>query len=543
MRLDFKDESLTECLNKVISGLIPHNNYNPESFALIYPTLKTVLSREDVRGLHFVFYVIFDKYFALSSSVGTENFKINITEERFSSALQNNLPDLILEPQLEIDVLMAEEGKSADITIPTVQQEVMGVIYEKLMALYSECKNIASSYDDSMSSIIDLKDIVKANLIDTSISAQRAIMSTGVRMGKKFYRGPSGWIEYTQDVTRKISELDQSSTGDLECDSIAKADEIDDRVKTLSTALCGYGIPQLDDFTPMLCHRLMVLVARENVGKTRIFIHLIASLIRAGVKPFFECGESPKELMFNNIVSSYIYQEYGMYFESNTLYGEGYEELSAEDKQIVNTAKARILSSGLVISNDLAYDDFTSKVTYYFHRGCEAFFFDHSQSLRGRRGRKTSELVTTLALDAREIKTKLPIFVAIASHPSTDVKTLFQKEQNGKTTDLQVSPTAQSSTLSTEADELFILHENEFLKRQGLLMLYVNKRRNGEKPAPIYLRTHFNVSAFEYNDKYQSVGSEGQDSLDGLIHAVTSAENISFEEEGGEDDDMIVDFD
>lgn len=540
MRLDFKDEALTECLNKIFSGLLPHDNYEPDSFALIYPTLKTILSREDARGLHYVFYVIFDKYFSLASSVGTENFKINITAERFSSAVANNLPDLILEPQLEVDVLMAAEGKSADITIPTVQQEVMGVVYEKLMALYSECLEIGSSYDDAMSSIIDLKDIVKANLIDSSIAAQRAIMSTGLRFGRKTYRGPSGWVEYTQDVTRRISELDQSTVGDLECDGIEKAESIDGRVKALSTALCNYGIPQLDDYTPMLCHRLVVLVARENVGKTRVFIHLIAALIRAGVKPFFACGESPKELMLNNIISSYIYQEYGMYFEAHCLYGAGFEELSSEDKQIVNAAKARVLSSGLVISNDLAYDDVQSKIIHYFHKGCSAFFIDHSQSLRGRRGRKTSELVTSLALDCRDLKTNYPIFIAVASHPSVNVKEIFQKDQSSKNSEMQVSPTAQSASLSQEADEIFILHENEFLKKQGLLEWITNKRRNAAKPNPFYIRTHFNVSAFEYDAKYQGVSSNDQETLDGLVNAIASTENIDFVEE---DEEMSIDFD
>lgn len=534
MTLDYKDEILTECLNDIISGLLPHDVYNSETFVMLYPALKSIIPTDDTRGLYFAFFTIFDKYMALSAAVPAGTFKISISKERFSSALANNLPDLILEPKMDIVTLMAEEGKSADISLPSVQQEVMGVLYQKAMALYENCFDRQKSYDDSMSKLVDLKDVIKANLIESGLSAQRVIMSTGLRIGRNFYSGPAGWVEYTQNLAREIRELDSSKDNDLECKGLDLVNGLDAHNEELLSPLANYGIDLLDDFTPMLRHRLVVMVAKENTGKTQVCIHLIAKLIRAGVKPFYACGESPKGLMFNCIVSSYIYQEYGMFFETQYLSGEGYESLCPEDKQVVNTAKARIACSGLVISDNLTYDAVPSKVQYYYNRGCEAFFIDHTQSLRGRNGRKIGDLVTGLALDCRELKNTLPIYICLTSQPSTGLKDLLQKDQ---TKDLQLSPTAQSAAPSQEADELFILTETDYLKSQGLLAWITNKRRNAIKPKTFYILKHFNVSAFEYDAKYQGVDSVDTGTLDALVNDIAG---YTDDEEDG--DEIPMDF-
>ena len=150
MVLDFKDDRLCESLNHVISGLLPHSKYDPENFNRLYPTLLSTLSIKDVRGLYFAFYVVFAKYFSLQTAVNADNFQVSITKERFEKALENNLPDLVLEPQMMVSELMNEEGKSGDITIPTVQDEAMGIIFVKNLSLYDECLSLEKRYEYSM---------------------------------------------------------------------------------------------------------------------------------------------------------------------------------------------------------------------------------------------------------------------------------------------------------------------------------------------------------------------------------------------------------
>lgn len=525
MLLDFKDESLVENLNNVISGLLPTNQDNIDNFGTLYYSLISILPIDKVRGVHYVLYNILEKYNSLAVTVGTNNFKVNLTKERFENYLVNNVADLILEPKVDIKSIMAEEGKSSDLNNPAVQQEMMEVLYEKSNNLYDICFELGRTHEDAMSSLIELQSAIQSNMIETSIINQRAIMSTGIIQDKRRYIGAKGWLAYNQMVTREVTELGQVGDNDLVCDNIEILSKVSEKLEKLKEPLANYDIPILDDFTPMLKHRLSVLVARENVGKTKVVISLIAKLIRKGVKVLFACGESVKASMFNNIVSSYIRQEYDLYFSPVLLNGAGYESLSEEDKQIVSVAKARIATSGLAITTDLEYNNVISMFTKYYNMGYEAFFIDHSQSLKGRKGRPINELVTNLALDCRDLKNDYPIYIMVTSHPASDLKTLFQKDQ---ATDIQISPTAQSQTLSTEADELFILNSNAYLKRQGLLEWITNKRRDAEVPPPIYIKKEFNVSNFVYDAKYQGADeitanelqsiSVNLDSVDGDIY-------------------------
>ena len=110
MHLDFQDESLCECLNAVFSGLLPHHKYKSESFAVLYPLLKTVLDPKDAKGLYHVFYTVFEKYNAMATMLPAGTFTIAIDRERFSKALENNVPDFILEKQTLMDDLLAQTG-------------------------------------------------------------------------------------------------------------------------------------------------------------------------------------------------------------------------------------------------------------------------------------------------------------------------------------------------------------------------------------------------------------------------------------------------
>ncbi len=506
MVLDFKDDQLCDHLNHVLSGLLPHSLYRSSTFSLLYPALTLILPIEETRGVYFAMYYIFEKFYKLQSMMPEGSYEVSISRDRFSSALSNNVPDLILEPNMDVSEIMSQEGKSGDITIPTVQTDAMSVVFEKTMNLFDVCFELEQSYDDAMAYIINLRDSMKANIIDTGIKMQRAIISTGFTYGRRTYRGVSGWLNFSQQLIREVADLDAASSDDLVCNNLELLSGVEAQNIAMAEGIAEYGIPQLDDRTPLLHHRFVVLVARENVGKTQVVTHLIASVIKAGGKPYFACGESQPNAMFLRIVSSYIYQEYGYYISEVDLIGEGFQALPKEEQQIVQTAKARCASSGMVISHTLEYDNVTAAFTKAFRDGCNAFFIDHSQSLRGRKGRKIGDLVTNLALDCREFKNNFPVYVMLTSQPSTNLKDILQK---GIDKEFQQSPTAQSSAPAQEADELFILNDTDYFRKQNILQWIVYKRRGAPKPQPFFIKKLFHVASYQYDPNVQ-----GGDSID-----------------------------
>ena len=540
MILDFKDEALCTALNHVISGLLPHENYK-NSFAILYPSLISVLNIRDVQGIHYIFFAIFEKYYSLVNAINQKDFNVCVTRERFENALANNLPDFILEPQLRVEEIMYQEGKSGDITIPTIQNDAMNVVFSRVMSLYDECFDLKQTYEDAVARLVDLKDSIRLNVIDTGIQMQREIISVGRKYNGKFYRGSTGWQSFTSLLVKEISELNSLVDDDLNCVGLDVLPRIEEQTIEMSEGLAEYGIPQLDDKTPMLKHRLVTFVAKENTGKTKVITHLAATLIRSGVKVYFACGETPPQIAFMNVVSSYIYQEYGLYFETGDLTGAGFRALSEEDKQVVQSAKAAVALSGSIFNNNLEYDNVIPTFTEAYRRGCQAFFVDHTQSLRigNSRGRKIKDFVYQLAVDCRDFKRQYPVYVCLASQPSTDLKDIFQKEQSK---DIQQSPTAQSANVSQESDEVFILHETPFLKKQNILCWIVFKRRDGDKPQPFFIRKLFHVSSYKYDPTIQSGDNVDAQEIEGILRSV-STDSTGFNDVSEEDEaDLQVDF-
>lgn len=142
---------------------------------MFYTRFQKILSKEDSRGLYYIFHTILEKYNTLSV---IDNYTVEITEKKFSDSLENNIFDYIKEPASDIKEIMAEEGQSADITNPLEQQKIANIFYSKCMALYQTCFEMKVSTDDAISALLELDDIIQKNIIETCTNMQRTIINT-----------------------------------------------------------------------------------------------------------------------------------------------------------------------------------------------------------------------------------------------------------------------------------------------------------------------------------------------------------------------------
>ena len=505
MRLDYRDEVLTTTLNKVLSGFLPHENFSEADFIALYSALTQRITETEMRGVYNPFRYILHRYYILALESGRIP---SITEDKFAGALENIVFDMLSDKRTEMYSVMAEDGQVFDLTVPTNREQAAQTLYSKVLCLYRTCFDLKVSTSEALSYMVELDEAIKRNFIDGTVANQQEILTNGLQLGKKFYQGGDGWISYISSASRELSEFCSNSGKRLECNSYSSLAEIERARDSAAEPLCDYGIPMLDDETPILQHRLTVLIGKENIGKTKVMTHLVARLIINGVKPYVATGETTTYLFFFQVLSSYLYQKYQLHIPPNMLTAKNVETLDAEDRQLVNTAKYFLLNSGLVIDDSLSYDTVMPTMEEYYNQGCRAFFIDHSQSLKGRRGRMISELVTSLALDCREFKNSHPVYVCVLSHPSAELKDILQKDPE-KAQNLQISPTAQSSTLSIEADEIFILYETQLLVKEQLLGWITYKRR-GPKIGTVFIRKLFHVNAFVYDENDQA----GADTVD-----------------------------
>lgn len=528
MQLEYRDDAFKESLNKVLSGFLPHKNFVESSFVTLYSMLTDRISEKEMRGIYYPFRYILHRYYLLAVDSGITP---RISEEKFKGALENIVFDMVSDRRTEMSLILAEEGLTFDLTIPTYREQAAQTLYRKVFDLYQECLALEINTNDALGMFVELDEAIKRNYIDLAVANQQEILTNGLQIGRFYYQGGDGWMSYISAASKELADFCSHSGKCLECDSYTSLIDIESSMESSTEPLCDYGIPNLDDETPMLQNRLAVIIGKENIGKTKVMTSLVAKLIINGIKPYVATGETTTSLYFFQVLSSYIYQKYELHIPPSMLTSKNIATLDIEDQQIVNTAKYSIMNSGLVIDDSLSYDTVLSTFVKYYNKGCRAFFIDHSQSLRGRKGRAIGELVTTLALDCREFKNSYPVYVCVLSHPSSEFKDILQKDPN-KAKTLQISPTAQSSTLSTEADEIFILFETQQLIKENLLGWITYKRR-GPKIDTIYIRKQFHVSSFTYDDKDQA----GADTIE--MEDLDAALNLYDEElEDGLDIDI-----
>lgn len=145
------------------------------------------------------------------------------------------------------------------------------------------------------------------------------------------------------------------------------------------------------------------------------------------------------------------------------------------------------------------------------------------------------ELVSNLAIECRDFKRQYPVYIMLASQPSSNLKDIFQKDVSQE---LQITVTAQSSTPHQEADELFILFKNDRLTKIGLLGLKTQKRRDAPIPPVLYLKKEFALSSYVYDAKHQ--GANGADAGMGET-LLANIGTVEFDD--GEDyGDMDIEF-
>ena len=101
------------------------------------------------------------------------------------------------------------------------------------------------------------------------------------------------------------------------------------------------------------------------------------------------------------------------------------------------------------------------------------------------------------------------------------------------------SPTKASANLSGEADEIFVVFDNEMLRKQGLLAIQQYKRRDA-KPLTDYvvIKKKFNVQSYEWDEQFQN--NYGEDA----ISVETAIQNLSNVYDTDDDyDDLDDDYD
>lgn len=497
-----EDTNLQDTLNQMISGLLPTAYYEPEYHTDILTSIFKYLPLDEMSGEYYVLFALLVEVNRITLQL--KHTKNLISRDTVEATLNTNIFDLVRKEQVRMKEIMMFEGHSFNPDIETDLAKACKILSKRTLALYDTCLELRKKSSEALAFLPILRDAVIMNVAEHSLQFQSVILNSELRLGKLVFKGARGWLNYITHQQAVLTErIENAESGLMVIDSLDKSEELLSTLESLYIPLASYDLPPMDESTPMLRHRLTVLCANENVGKTKVSTNCVGNLLVAGHRVVIMCGENAMPLVYSAVLSNYIYKKHGLRISAEMVAKRN--TLPDDKRKLVNLASAELSASGkLILKDSFSYNNFYDEVvTIYDKLPFDALIIDHSMALLG--SGNDIENISNLAKQAREFKKHYPVYVQILSHLSTVAKEALSK---GKVVDS--SPTKNSSVLSAEADDIMLLIDNPVLAKQNLLAIYNYKRRGAQRILEnMIVRKKFDVSSYYYDPALQN-------SIDGI---------------------------
>lgn len=526
------DENLQEAVNPFISSLLPHENYNSEYYTQNINLLLRYIHEDEFK---LEYRLLIKAILSLNRlKMSLDSFVPTLTRESFENILGTSIYDAIVDETLGVKEWLQSEGNNTNLNIATVREEAQQKLCMRAIDLYDTCFELEQDSATVANNEPALRAALMSSVSRRSLQVQSNIISESFRIGRKYYHGYEDWLKYTATVTSELRKrLDDADNADaFSVDSIEGSMNLLSDLKNMFQPLAKWDIPPLDNYTPILRHRLVVVVGNENIGKTKFAIDKAVNVIKAGGRVLYMCGESRQSKIYADIIVNYVYKTYEI--------SPGFPmiirpEHIVDDECDPNVKKAIRMTIDTISHNNLlalcdafnyatCYDELVAE---YESRPFDMVIIDHSCALVGSYGDgSVKSNVDHLASDCKLFRKKYPVCVLVTSHPSTIAKDDLIKDRPSTG-----SPTKGSQNLSTDADEVFFLRDNETLRKQGLIKLENTKRRDAGCADTIILRKMYHVNATVYDPELQSESSldslESQEALRALTASIDEAINTS----------------
>lgn len=536
------DERLRENVDKIISGLLPHDNYTPELFSKLYLEFTKVIQPYEFTGEYFILISIFNQLIKLSNVI--PSYKITLTKDSLNQHLNSNIYDLIRKPEVDIRSILIEEGLDINLETETGITDAVNILYTKVIDLYDKCFNMKIDTNECFSLLSSLQNELVNHVMERGLQNQLHILRDSLKIGRKLYAGPVACKEYNEQVNTELDKrLSLADDNITIIDSIDKINAMDAALAQSMEELAVCGIPPIDEETPMMTHWFRVVCAKEGVGKTMFAINSTVNLLLAGKRVVYMCGETDQARLFTKIVSNYICKKYNKFIDYKIIQNPNRYDIPEDILKLIRIAKVEIAESkNLVLVDYFDYTKIYNELkSLYDSLNFDAVVIDHTLALIGGSNLTERDRLDMLSNSIRRFKKEYPVFFLVLSHLSANAS---DDLRNGVR--VKDSPTRGSSMLSKDADDLYVMHKDENLENKKLIQIQNYKRREATLIYKyMYIRSRFEVCSYDWDDELQGVGDmEISDAnLEEMIDDINGTRDANLLDEFDDYDEDFDDFD
>jgi hypothetical protein len=493
------DESLSTVLTKIISGILPHSKYDATMFGTILESIDRYVKLEELQMEYYLILSSAKKLFDVTRVI--VGAQVSFSKETLIAILENNIQSVVRRDEIGIKEWLERNAYRSNLDIPEVFEETVQMLFNRTIDLYNTAIDYELSSAEAISYLPALELSFLTNASEQSMITQSKILNRGVWDGKKreLLVGPNAWVDYVSSMALEISQRTQTVDTGFVLDSVAKAEELIERLRANCVPLAEYGIPPVDMETPILQHRYVVLVGEEGIGKTILAMSWVVNLLLENKRVCVFSGENDESKTFvAGILPCYILKKYGLFITYQMILDR--EHLEVDKQKIIAMSIVELTEGGnlRMVSGMNYYNVYQTMKNVYDAHGFDAWIIDHSLALDG--GGDFQTKLFHMSLDIKNFRKKYPVYVLVLSHTSSSAKAATKSEKKSITE----SPTKYSGFLSADADEVFVLYSTEELYKKNLLGFINYKRRGAAKLVNHYFLTKlFAYSSFRYESEMQ----------------------------------------
>ena len=512
------DEELQDCVTNFISALLPHENYSSEMFVPVLEAVNQYVHRDEMDLEYKIMFNLFSEMQKLRARF-LDKYTPWLDRDSFYNYLERGTLQFIHSEGDRLKRWLNQHGMDSNMDNPMVLEQTFQMICERALNLYDTAFERAVSTQEVMNRIPELESAFLKHCVENCLNNQRELVLGQIKVGRNKYAGVSDWMKYTQQSITDLSErLSATKEGNVAVD-LNKIQEYLNELDAFAEPIAEYGIDIIDKDTPMLRHRMTVVVGKENVGKTKFAINAAVNCLLEGRKVVFMSGELTQAKVFVMIMQNYIWKRSALLNMANGKFGgvgfkvrpvdiiHGHQD--PDIQEVIDICLNEVaVTRNLIIQGAFDYGQVYNQLqALYEAEKFDAVFIDHSCALVGKAGDGSERAnVTALSTAVKNFRKDYPVYCMVTSHPSSDAK---QTENKGK--NINTSPTRGSQALSTDADDVFVLRAPINDTLNATLHLENTKRRDADRiQGFITLRKVFDVSGFNYRPEDNTNPEETQ---------------------------------
>lgn len=484
-------------VSRVISGILPHNNFRPELSHPVLASLFRTVPIEETYGILYVFLKMFRNLSVLNLYMSGYNQVLR--REVFEQAVQSGVTNLIQADAFEAKQFFSDYGKQFDLSVPSELFDAASFVYTLAMEMYDDLFELAIPTEECETWLQVTRDAMEQSIMEKMISIAAQALSTGYQYDKVVYRTPQDVQKLlslmSTDVTVRLARNRADIAGSGEVSTVSSFEEsklYDDKHFQDLTKLYYLGFEPVDAKFAMHTQDIGLLVADEGVGKTRWMIDQLYKAIIQGVNCIFVCGETKELEAKKRLEAEHIFQMYNLQLSYKELLD--ISKLNIEDLDALEDIKIKIASAtaDLYDAEHHGTVSFMQRITYedcyqeikdaVDATDAKLVFIDHVLAMEasgeltssGRLHAPTQRISFLFEKENLLVK-DLNIAFMNASHPSSELtKLLAQGKRPGKRVG------AESSNSSRYATAIFVLTNNLEMQSQDLVSMFIPKLRSDE---------------------------------------------------------------